>query len=134
MRTIYLNSGLDDWIKQRAVQLNTSNSEVLRQYLEKGIAFDASSHPTTRVYSELLRYVKNPAARKAIGQPGHKTKGMLVVYEGSVAKATSAARNPKSTPSAIKKTLDLKPKRPLSSVKKVAAKKVAARKVAKKKP
>jgi hypothetical protein len=56
LRSVYLPVGMDDKLRQMAFARNTSKSEIIREFLEAGLAHEEAEKPVRRrIYKRPLK-------------------------------------------------------------------------------
>ncbi|APP80978.1 hypothetical protein [Xanthomonas hortorum] len=107
LSTFYIDPGIDDWLKRQAYSSKKTKNDVLRKYLEIGIAYEAAGKQAQHKYSQVVGRIHDEVAREVLKGPsvtveaGRSPAHVLVKSSGSV---TITSGMPKKSPSSLART------------------------------
>ncbi|KFA27289.1 hypothetical protein FQK02_09660 [Xanthomonas vasicola] len=132
LSTFYIDPGIDDWLKHQASSLKKTKNDVLRKYLEIGIAYEAAGKQAQHKYSQVVRRINDEDARQvlkgsssSVTVEARNSPARVVVKSGGSVTITGgeSKRTPASPRASVGKFAKKRPVRTGGQVTKVAQKK-----------
>lgn len=76
VNTLYIDPEIDDWLMHQALSSKKSKNDVMRKYLELGIAHEAAAKTQKRVPDQVIRRIRDQVAKSVlVGASGHLSSG-----------------------------------------------------------